>query len=170
MIALAPGSIWFTKRWPRENFENLAKLLLDAGYSLVLIGGPADRELCQSIADGFRSDRVVNTAGRLGLLQSAALIGMCKVAVSNDSAPMHLATGIGTPVVGIFGATAPAFGFAPIGPKDRTAGLDGLPCRPCAIHGGNRCPIGTLECMWGVTPSHVNSLIQEILNGPARNG
>jgi heptosyltransferase-2 len=169
MIALAPGSIWFTKRWPREHFERLAEMLVGDGFSVVLVGGEEDRALCQSITGALRSDRVKSLAGELSLLQSAALLGRCQVVVSNDSAPMHLATGIGTPVIGIFGATAPSFGFAPIGPRDRTLGKDGLPCRPCAIHGGRHCPIGTLECMWGVTPPQVHAMIQEILHGTARD-
>jgi len=170
MVALAPGSVWFTKRWPRESFETLARMLLRDGYSVVLVGGGEDRALCRAIADALRSEKVLNAAGELSLLQSAALLRRCMVAISNDSAPMHLATGVGTPVIGIFGATVPSFGFAPIGSRDRTVGVDALPCRPCAIHGGRRCPIGTLECMWGIEPDRVYSMIQETLHGTPRDG
>ena len=169
MIALAPGSVWLTKRWPREHFEELARKLISEGWTVLLVGGEADKDLCTVITQNVPSDRLISAAGHLSLLQSAALLERCDVVVSNDSAPMHLATAVGTPVIGIFGATTPSFGFAPIGPSDRTLGLDSLSCRPCAIHGGPRCPIGTFECMWGITPTQVYHSIQEILHGTPRN-
>ncbi len=164
MIALAPGSIWNTKRWPEEHFATLGRLLADQGHTVVLIGGPGDAPLCERIASGLPADRVLQTAGRCSILQSAELIRRCRLLVSNDSAPMHIAVAVGTPVVAIFGATSPSFGFAPIGQYDTVVEREGLPCKPCSIHGGTRCPVGTFECMISLSPSTVAERVQSVLN------
>lgn len=153
-VAVAPGSVWETKRWPEERYAELVRLFVAGGVSVVLVGGEADRSLCRRIAAGAGA-RVLDASGKLSFLQSAELIGRCALLVSNDSAPMHLAVAVGTPVVAIFGATAPSFGFGPAGSRDRVVETPGLPCRPCAIHGGRRCPIGTFECMLKIEPPRV---------------
>ena len=102
-------------------------------------------------------------AGRLTLLQSAELLRRCRVVVSNDSAPVHLAGGVGAPVIAIFGATSPAFGFAPRGPRDVVVETHGLPCRPCAIHGGDRCPERHFACMEKIHPFQVLEQVRQFL-------
>jgi len=169
MVALAPGSVWKTKRWPEERYAELLRLLDAEGFAVALVGGEADVELCRRIAPGGGAS-VIDAAGRLSLLQSAELIARCAVLVSNDSAPMHLAVAMGTPVVAIFGATAPAFGFAPAGLRDRVVETAGLRCRPCAIHGGTRCPIGTFECMLKIPARRVQEEVLGILRTPGAAG
>ena len=166
LLAVAPGSVWETKRWPEDRYRELVRLLSAEGISVALIGGEADVPLCRRIA-GTGGSVVIDASGALSLLQSAELIGRCAALVSNDSAPMHLAVAMGTPVVAVFGATVPAFGFAPAGMRDRVVETAGLDCRPCAIHGGDRCPIGTFVCMLNITPSRVRGEVMTLLNTPA---
>jgi heptosyltransferase II len=164
LVALAPGSVWYTKRWPARHFSALAQALNNSGCRVVLVGGAADRELCDGIAAACREGLpVVNAAGRLSLRCSAELLRRCALVVTNDSAPLHLAGAVGTPTFAIFGATVPAFGFGPLGPDDRTFGTEGLSCRPCAIHGGTRCPIGTFTCMEGLDPEVVFRAVLDLL-------
>jgi heptosyltransferase-2 len=163
LIALAPGTVWNTKRWLKERFASLAVNLDDAGFEVLLVGGPEDRQLCAEVHQLSGSTKVYNTAGRLTLLQSAELIRRCKVLVSNDSAPMHLAVGVGTPVVALFGATVPEFGFAPIGPFDTVVETHGLRCRPCSSHGGDTCPIKTFDCMVKITHERVFARVLDVL-------
>ena len=163
LVAVAPGSVWNTKRWPKEHFERLVRMLMDDGLSIVLIGGRDDLALCSDIRNAL-GGRVVNAAGMLTLLQSAELIQRCVVLVSNDSAPMHLAAGVGTPVVAIFGATAPQFGFAPRGANDFVVEMHGLSCRPCAIHGGEKCPIKTFVCMKDLKPELVYTKVKMVVD------
>jgi len=161
LVALAPGSVWATKRWPEGSYAQLAAELEAAGVSVILVGGEKDRELCERINARLRRGRVA--AGRLTLLQSAELMRRCRVLVSNDSAPVHLASAVGVPVVAIFGATSPAFGFAPRGPHDEVVEVRGLACRPCAIHGGDRCPIKTFVCMNQISPTQVMERVRRFL-------
>ena len=97
------------------------------------------------------------------MLQSAEVIRRCSLLVSNDSAPMHLAIAVETPVVAIFGATIPGFGFAPYGKHDAVIETDGLTCRPCSIHGGNTCPITTFDCMVRISSDVVYDKAVEVI-------
>jgi heptosyltransferase II len=153
-VALAPGSAWNTKRWPEESFARLAVLLKKQGFSVLLTGSAQDAPLCERIA-GAAGGGVANLAGLQGLRGSAALLNRCKVLVSNDSAPMHIAVAVRTPVIAIFGPTTPEFGFAPLGPHDRIVETSGLRCRPCTIHGSTKCPVKTFDCMKSIVPERV---------------
>jgi len=162
-VALAPGSIWNTKRWPQEYFTELGRLMALDGNTIVLVGSRDDAPLCEAIAAAVPPSQVVNIAGRCSLLESAEAIRRCRIIVTNDSAPMHLGVAVGTPVVAIFGATDPKFGFAPQGKFDTVIETQGLSCRPCSIHGGARCPVGTFECMRAISPEMVLDRIRDVL-------
>jgi heptosyltransferase-2 len=169
-IGIAPGSVWNTKRWPKEHFIALGRMLLAEGFSLALIGGTDDRQLCFEIESSLESGQVLNAAGSLTLLQSAELIRRCKAIVSNDSAPTHMAVAMRTPVVAIYGATVPEFGFAPQGEHDVVLETQGLSCRPCSIHGGEACPIKTFVCMRNISADMVFEKIQSVTNAVQANG
>jgi len=161
-VALAPGSAWGTKRWPF--FPELARRLVE-DFRIAIIGSKADSELAAQIMDGLPPERVINGIG-LPLLASAELIGRARTIVTNDSAPQHLASAMGTPTLTIFGPTVPEFGFGPIAERHAVAGHESLSCRPCDRHGPQRCPLGHWRCMRELTPEYVSSLLTEVLNPP----
>lgn len=162
-IGIAPGSAWATKRWPPEHFAVLVKKIAERNWLPLLIGGAGDRELCASIVQMSQTKSVRNLAGELTVLQSAELLRRCAMMISNDSAPVHLAVAVRTPVIAIFGPTVPAFGFGPYGDSDRVVQIEGLQCRPCSIHGGDVCPIGTFECMRELTAEVIMANIDQIV-------
>lgn len=159
-VALAPGSIWGSKRWP--HYAALAERL-SARVDIVVVGGAEDAALAEEIgaAVGRSNGRWVDLCGRLTLRQSAAVIRKAAVLVTNDSAPLHFAQAVATPTVAIFGPTLPSFGFGPRGPRDRALGVDGLPCRPCSAHGPARCPLGHHLCMQSLRVEDVLHAIEE---------
>jgi heptosyltransferase-2 len=140
-VALAPGSIWGTKRWP-----GYAELAARLDAPVVVVGGRDDADLARDVVRAAPG-RSHNAAGELGLRASAALIARATVLVTNDSAPLHLATAVGTPAVAVFGPTVPEFGFGPRGPHDQVVEHPSLPCRPCSAHGPRVCPLGHHRCM-----------------------
>ena len=146
-ITVAPGSMWYTKTYPEEKFTKLFDILREFEIKIVLVGGEDDSGLCSKIIFSSKNSNAFNSAGKLTPLQSAELIKRSSVLVTNDSAPMHLSNAVGTKVIAIFGATVPEFGFYPYGIHDIIFQTDGLKCRPCSIHGGNKCPIKTFVCM-----------------------
>jgi heptosyltransferase-2 len=159
-VALAPGSIWGSKRWP--HFQELAARLADR-VAVVVVGGMEDAELGQSIAAAVRGSggRVLDACGRLTLLQSAALIGRARLLVTNDSAPLHFASALGTRIVALFGPTIPEFGFGPIGAGDLALGVTELVCRPCSDHGPPVCPLGHHRCMRDLPVATVVTALEE---------
>jgi heptosyltransferase II len=162
VICLAPGSVWPTKRWTEYGYADLASALL-ATHSVVLLGGADDRVLCSRIIARVADARCISMAGELSYLISAALLREAAVLVSNDSAPVHIASAVGTPVVEIFGATSPAFGFTPFAVPHRIVELDGLPCKPCGIHGSLRCPKGHFSCMKDLSVETVYGAVMDLL-------
>ena len=143
-VALAPGSAWATKRWPY--FSELARALA-MEIPLALIGGPGDRADARAIKTALGSTMVADGIGRLTMLQSGELIRRARVLVSNDSAPVHLASAVNTPVVEIYGPTVPQFGFAARPELSRIVEPDPLTCRPCHHHGPVVCPLVHHKCM-----------------------
>jgi heptosyltransferase-2 len=139
--AIAPGSIWGTKRWPY--YPALAAVLEGP---LVVVGGSDDAAPAGEVV-AAAPGRAWSGAGVLGLRASAALISRARVLVTNDSAPLHLATAVGTPLVAIFGPTVPEQGFGPRGSRSLALGHAGLECRPCSAHGPQVCPLGHHRCM-----------------------
>ncbi len=163
-VAFAPGSVWPTKRWPWEHWMTLAaELSRDYDLPVVLVGGEMDRSLCEAVA-GRAGGKVVSAAGRLGIPASAELLRRARLLITGDSAPLHLAQAVDTPTLALFGPTVPEFGFGPTGPGDRVIGLD-LPCRPCAIHGGRKCPLGHHDCMKKLSPALVRRAAGDMLTG-----
>lgn len=162
MVALAPSSIWETKRWPY--YVELARVL-SPHARVIAIGSADDSPLAQEVASAA-GDSAVNAAGALTLLGSAELIRRCSVLVTNDSAPQHLASAVGTPTVTIFGPTVPDLGFGPLAESSATIGHAALACRPCDRHGPRRCPLGHWRCMREITARDVAARVLDILSTP----
>lgn len=159
IVSIAPGSIWFTKRWPLELFCKLIELLRNNGVYIVLIGGKDDMEICESLSGNC----VVNLAGRLSILESAAAISLSKAIVTNDSAPLHIASAMNIPTIAIFGATTPSLGFAPLADNSIIIEKKDIVCRPCGRHGSMKCRKKSFECMYKIYPEMVFNEIIKVL-------
>lgn len=159
-VALAPGSAWATKRWPY--YPELARALA-ADIPLVIVGGPGDRADARAIRTALGNTILADGTGHLTMLQSGELIRRAKVLVSNDSAPVHLASAVGTPVVEIYGPTVTQFGFAARPELSRIVEPDPLACRPCSHHGPVVCPLVHHKCMRDTPISRVLSEVRTIL-------
>jgi heptosyltransferase-2 len=165
LVALAPGSVWATKRWPY--YGALAGMLAARGVRVAIVGGSEDRPLAAALVAAAGRDSAVDATGRLSLLASAELIGRAAAIVTNDSAPQHLGSAMGTPTVAVFGPTVPEFGFGPLAPRRAVVGHQGLDCRPCDRHGPQRCPLGHWRCMKEITPEDVLRALDGVLARPA---
>lgn len=153
-IGIAPGSVWQTKMWLKDYFIELLDRLADKNIAIFLIGGVSDKSLCEEIRQKSKNSNVIDVAGELSVLESAALIQKLDLMVTNDSAPLHIANAVKTDVLAIFGPTVRRFGCYPYRERDKMLEID-LCCRPCAKHGGNRCPEKHFRCMKEITPQTV---------------
>ncbi len=163
-IVIAPGSVWFTKRFPEEKFVNLCNLLEKTGVKIFLTGSKNDKKISDFIVNNSGNRNIISVTGNLTILESAELINRARLLVSNDSAPMHIANSMNTDVIAVFGATVPAFGFYPYGKNDIIIETDGLSCRPCSIHGGNKCPVGTFDCMKKINEKDIAESVIKLLS------
>ena len=163
-IVVAPGSIWFTKRFPEEKFISLLNYFSENDFKIVLSGSKSDYELCGRILNASANTKIYNLAGELSLLQSTELIKRGKLIITNDSAPLHIANSLGTDVIAIFGATVTDFGFYPYGKNDVVFEINGLDCRPCGIHGGSKCPVKTFDCMLKINEKEIYRTVLKMLS------
>ena len=163
---VVPGARWSNKRWSPASFAAVAAGLRDAdGLDPVIAGDAADREAAAAVQELIPGGAAASFIGSTDLVGLAALLKVARVVVANDSGPAHLAAAVGTPVVTVFGPTHEAFGFAPRGARVRTISRD-LPCRPCSVHGGRRCPRGRRACLDDLAPGTVIAAARELLAAP----
>ena len=142
VVAVAPFSsdrqAW--KRYPRENWCEVVRGLARQGYVVLLLAGPGEEEESREIAAQV-GPGVVPTQG-VGLRGLAALLEECELLVGGDTGPMHLAWGVGTPVVALYGPTDPVLN-APVG--------DGH----IMLHPDRRTGRGDADRFPGITPQRV---------------
>jgi len=159
-ICIAPTSVWFTKQFPKEKWNELISEL-DPSIPIYLLGAKADHTVCETIKNNDPKSRVINLAGQLSFLESAALMKGAKMNFVNDSAPMHIASAVNAPVTAIFCSTVPAFGFGPLSDKKFIIETKvKLSCRPCGLHGFRSCPQGHFKCSTSIEIAD----LKEVLN------
>jgi heptosyltransferase-2 len=144
-VAIAPGSVWNTKRWSKENYIKLVKKLSKHGFNLIFIGSKGEKDLAQEIINQANIE-AYNTCGDLSILESAGLIAQCHALICNDSGALHIGNAVATPVFAFFGPTVKRFGYFPYRENDYLFEID-LECRPCGMHGHKQCPLGHHKCM-----------------------
>jgi lipopolysaccharide heptosyltransferase II len=157
------------KRWPVENFIAAAReLRRQTGCVWVLLGGPGDRavaaEIERALAEGgagATAGAVVNLAGKTSLRQLCGVMRLCRVVLTNDTGPMHLAAAVGTPVVALFGGTSPELTGPglPGDPRHRLLRVP-TPCSPCFVR---ECPVDH-RCLRGLTPERVAAEVRAVLS------
>ncbi len=164
-IVIAPGSKWHTKRWTLSGYIELTNRILKSYvYRVFLTGDKDDIKYSDDIASGTASTkRLVDLTGKLNLHELFYLLSKARLVVTNDSAPQHIAVGLGIPVVVIFGPTVKELGFYPYSNKAVVVENKSVKCRPCGLHGHKKCPKDTHECMTGITPIEVFEAMENLL-------
>lgn len=161
-IGVAPGSVWNTKKYPSDYYEIIIKHFVDQKYKIVLIGGENDKSITDSIASKFFAN-VINSAGNFTIVESIELLKYAKLLLSNDSAPTHMGMCADIKVLTIYCSTIPEFGFYPYNKKSSSISFNDLKCKPCGIHGHNKCPINTFECAMKLLPDQIILKLEEML-------
>ncbi len=158
-ITISPASLWFTKQFPAQKWEELI-MKTDPSVTIYLLGSKADGVLCEDIRMRSNPEIVVNLAGSLSFLESAGLMKDAVMNFTNDSAPMHLASAVNAPVTVIYCSTVPSFGFGPL--SDDSAIIETrekLDCRPCGLHGYNTCPEKHFRCALTIDADQLTSRV-----------
>ncbi len=164
LVGIHAGSAWPTKCWPQAYFvELISKLQTELGVQCVLVGGgKQDTDLGEKICQ-LAKGHAASLCGKTSLADLMALMKHLSLFITNDSGPMHIATAFDVPTLAIFGPTTRELGFFPYGQGHRVLEVKDLPCRPCALHGGKKCPLGHFKCMKDITPDEVFKNAKEML-------
>ena len=158
IFALNPGAEYGpAKRWPIEKFITVAQAIQkQTNCTWLIFGGKGDMELAgritQEIQRPATSNQSLNLAGQTSLRELMALLKLCRVLLSNDTGPTHVAAALGTPVVVPFGSTSPELTAPglPGDPGHQFLRAD-VPCAPCFLRD---CPID-FRCMNGIRSERV---------------
>ena len=161
-VAVFPGSVWQTKKWPVNYYAELCEKLIEAKYNVVLMGGPEEASLCEEIK--AKNPKAEVLAGKMKLVESIEFLKTCDLIIGNDSSPSHLGASVGTPVMAIFGPTTLDLGFRPWNDQSVVVENRTLPCRPCGLHGHQKCPLGHHKCMKEILPENVFHSAKAILS------
>ncbi|MBE6421328.1 MAG: lipopolysaccharide heptosyltransferase II [Elusimicrobiaceae bacterium] len=164
LVGIHAGSAWPTKCWPMDYFVKLiSRLQTEMGVKVVLVGGgKKDADLGEKICQ-LSEGHAANLCGKTSLSDLMALMEHFKLFITNDSGPMHIATAFDVPTLAIFGPTTRELGFFPYGEGHRVLEVENLPCRPCALHGGKKCPLGHFKCMRDILPERAFENAKEML-------
>lgn len=145
-ITISPASLWFTKQYPYEKWIEFINEIIE-DYRIYYLGSKYDRDFCDRIIKEAKHKNSLNLAGKLGFLESAALMKDAVMNFMNDSAPLHLASSVNAPTTAIFCSTIPGFGFGPLAENSSVVQTKiDLDCRPCGLHGYKNCPKKHFKC------------------------
>jgi heptosyltransferase-2 len=162
IVGVHPGSVWPTKRWSAAGFAQLIEdLRRNSNCQVVLFGGAEDGAVVHEVLERCASG-AINLAEQISLRELPAAIRRCRVFVTNDSGPMHIAVAERVPTVAVFCATTPALGFYPYS-QHAVVVEKNLSCRPCTTHGGRRCPLGHQACSELIQPASVINAVEKFL-------
>lgn len=160
VVVVAPGSKWFTKKWPLEYFNRVIKELEKREYTtVVVVGGKEEMFFNMPLAN-----TTIDLRGKTTLLELAEVIRRADIVLTNDSSPIHIASAFpNVRILALFGPTVEKFGFFPWSKNSEVFQVEGLECRPCSIHGGDSCPKKHFKCMLDIKPEMVLERIESIL-------
>jgi heptosyltransferase-2 len=166
-VGIVPGAAWANKRWPLDRWIALVRALLleDRALPVVAFVAPEETEIGDRLDATFAGEPRVRTL-RLPVGELPAHLARLHVLVTADSGPLHVAEAVGTPVVALFGPTVRGFGFAPFRRKSRVVERR-LMCRPCHVHGGDRCPLAHHRCMRDITVADIIEEVRPLIDAQA---
>jgi heptosyltransferase-2 len=163
VVALAPGAVGPSKRWPSASYAALTRRLLAEGFAVWVLGGPDEKPLAAEIVGTTDAHDLTGHDLRDAILALAS----ASAAVSNDSGLLHVAAALGTPSIGIFGPTSP-WHWAPLNPLAATMETKSvLDCRPCHKP---VCRLGHHRCMRDIGADEVFAATRRALAAVATVG
>jgi len=157
-VVVHPGAAVPSRAWPPGRCREAVPALAAAGWSVVVTGGPGERELTAAVAgsDGVDLGGATDLAGLAGVLAGARAV------VVGNTGPAHLAAAVGTPVVSLFAPVVPAARWRPYGVPHVLLGDQDAPCRDTRAR---LCPVPGHPCLAGVTPTDVVAAVATLARG-----
>ncbi len=166
-IGIAPFAKHRGKIYPTDEMAQVvAHFAVTRGAAVFLFGAGDERLVLETWEQRFPN--VQSMAGKLSLYDELALIQQLPVMITMDSANMHLASFVGTPVVSVWGATHPYAGFYGWQQPSHNAVQANIPCRPCSVFGNKPCYRGDYLCFREIAPAAIIAKAEKYLAGQQR--
>ncbi|MCA0144843.1 glycosyltransferase family 9 protein [Blastococcus sp. LR1] len=156
-VVLHPGASVPARAWPPERCAEAVEALADAGYRVLVTGGPGERALTAQVA-GVRG---IDLGGATSLPEMAALLDGAVAVVVGNTGPAHLAAAVGTPVVSLFSPVVPAARWAPYGVPTVLLGDQSAPCRDTRAR---ECPVPGHPCLASVSAADVVAAVEKLVS------
>lgn len=164
IVAFAPGSVHRSRRWPVEYWGELIRRIVRTGADAVVVGNSDESPTASEVA--LRGGpRAGSAAGELLLLETAAIIARAEALIVGDTGLLHVAAGVGTPAVALFGPTVRAAGTFPYHAHAAVIERE-LPCRPCTAVGEDECPLKHHVCLRAIRANDVFDVLSRTLAPP----
>ncbi|MFO1324563.1 MAG: lipopolysaccharide heptosyltransferase II [Burkholderiales bacterium] len=161
VVVLCPGAEFgAAKRWPPNQFAELATMFLRDGLQVWIVGSPNDKMAADAVLNsmGENLHKVRDLTARTDLGTAIDILSSASLVVSNDSGLMHAAAAVGVPLVALFGSSSPTY-TPPLSPLAQVAKID-IACSPCFKR---ECPLGHFKCMRELKPPIVYNLARTAL-------
>lgn len=160
-VVLHPGAAVPARMWPPSHSAAAVDLLVAEGYTVVVTGGRAEKELTAQVAG--RSG--IDLGGATDLRGTAEILAHASVVISGNTGPAHLAAAVGTPVVSLYSPVIPPIRWAPYGVSIELLGDQTAPCRGSRAR---ECPVPGHPCLASVSPGDVLAAVHRLLAGEDR--
>ena len=161
-VGIAPYARHKGKMYPIEKTEEVIRILSGKeNLHIFLFGGKEEKKLLSEWEKKYPNTR--SLAGMNSFEKELQTMSQLDVMLSMDSANMHLASLVGTPVISIWGATHPDAGFYPFNQDISLAIQKDLACRPCSIYGNKECFRKDYHCLHSISPTDVANKVSDFL-------
>lgn len=160
MAILCSGATVPERKWGPNKYAELASWLISQEFNVVLIGARGERQDSLEIEEGVPQERILNLVGKTSIPQAAAVVSLADIYVSSDTGILHVAYGVGTPTVHLFGPGI-LEKWAPVG-RRYIAITKNLPCSPCTEYGYTPpCPYN-VKCVHMISVDEIKEAILKI--------
>ena len=156
LAAIGPGANQSAKFWPLARFEEIGRRLIHAGYEVIVIGGPAERDAADQLLAAWQDG--LDAVGQFSVMGTAAILSNCAFLVGLDTGTTHLAASVGTPVVALYADRDPEGQWTPLG-EGHIVLRRAVPCAGCGL---KICPVLNHPCMTQITVKTVWSAIERV--------
>lgn len=154
ILALCPGAEYGSaKRWPASHYAEVARVYVDKGWQVCLLGSNKDQKIAEDIRKIIPES--LNLCGKTNLTEVVDILALSEKVVSNDSGLMHIAAALDKSLVALYGSSDPKF-TPPLSPKASIISLN-MSCSPCFKR---ECPEGTPRCLADISPTQVLSSLE----------
>jgi ADP-heptose:LPS heptosyltransferase len=145
-VGLSIGAQHETKKLPLESLVRICQRL---DYPVIILGGPEDRSLGDSLVAALPGKEILNGCGSYTIHQSASLVRQARLLITHDTGLMHIGAAFHKKIISVWGNTVPRFGMYPYrtDPSSVQFEVSGLSCRPCSKIGYQKCPKKHFRCM-----------------------